>query len=202
MGHRKQLTSFAPSFLIISSEHPARDTAKQTALTDHPPSMSEPLLIIRPASLPVPLVERAGRDDTASKQRRNLITLSRPPSASSHSTAPRTATGTATGHRTWHDTDTERHPSKQGETPDIIVSPLPVANRREARTGQDGDEIDDIARTADPTSTGKQANRPPPHRLIDKTDGTRNGPPASPPQRDGQAGRERTRADGNARNRT
>lgn len=60
MGHRKQLTSFSPSFLIISSEHPARDNTKQIALTDHLTSIPEPLLIIRSASLPVPLVEERG----------------------------------------------------------------------------------------------------------------------------------------------
>lgn len=167
MGHRKQLTSFAP----VVPHHLIRTprTRQYRADLPHRPSTEH----IRPASPrsfrlpPRPPCRRAGRNNTASNSR-HLITLSRPPSASSHSTAPRTATGTATGRRTRH---RHRHPSKQGETPDIIVSPLPVANKREARTGRDRHDIARI--TAATERANKQPTAAAPHHRRDKRDGKR-----------------------------
>ena len=79
MGHRKQLTSFAP----VVPHHLIRTprTRQYQADLPHRPSAEH----IRPASHrsfrlpPRPPCRRAGRDDTASKQRQHLITLSRSP---------------------------------------------------------------------------------------------------------------------------
>lgn len=71
-----------------------------------------------------------------------------------------------------------RHPTRHH------ASPLPVANRREARTGRDERHYPPNSRN----EIGKQTNRQPPHRLLDETHGTRNGPTASPPQRDEERG--------------
>lgn len=137
IGHRKQLL---PSFLIISSEHPARDNTKQTALAAHPlpyltASPIYPLSFVPPSS-PPPLsksgARRHGKQATPTPDNTHP-----PPSALSHQTAHRTATGMGTGNRTATGTGTgcrtstpSPPPSKQDGTPDIPISPLPVANKR------------------------------------------------------------------------
>lgn len=162
MGHRKRLLpSPSPHHLIrpnqsAASSPPSPIISRASRAAHHSPSLP-----------PRPPCRRAGRNNTASNSR-HLITLSRPPSASSHSTAPRTATGTATGRRTRH---RHRHPSKQGETADIIVSPLPVANKREARTGRDRHDIARI--TAATERANKQPTAAAPHHRRDKRDGKR-----------------------------
>lgn len=65
--------------------------------------------------------------------------------------------------------------SKQDGTLDAPASPLPVANRREAKR----DEIDDIVSPASPTNTGKQATTPataPPYRRDERDRGTGRQP--------------------------
>lgn len=54
MGHRKRMTSSVPSFLIISSD------AQHEMTPSIPHRTPEPLIIVRSASLPVPLVEERG----------------------------------------------------------------------------------------------------------------------------------------------
>ena len=167
MGHRKQLLLSPSSHHLIRMTRTRRRQA--SSLRPRRPA-AEHLQAARPHSSrlpPRPPCRRAGRNNTASNSR-HLITLTRPPSASSHSTAPRTATGTATGRRTRH---RHRHPSKQGETPDIIVSPLPVANKREARTGRDRHDIARI--TAATERANKQPTAAAPHHRRDKRDGKR-----------------------------
>lgn len=142
IGHRKQLTSSALSFLIISSEHHARDNTKQTAITAKPPRSARYHSFRLPPRSPC---RRAGRDDTASKQHqhRHLITHSRrhrPHLIRSRRTDRQGQTiarqGTGTSRRTSTPSPT---PSKQDETLDS-TSRLPAPRSEQARseTGRNG----------------------------------------------------------------
>lgn len=179
MGYRKQLTSSSTSFLIISSEHHARDNTKQTALTAQlPPYLtafpSRSSSFFPPPS-PSPLSKSGARRH--GKQATKTPDDAKPlPSASSHPPAPRTDRqgqaiarhGDWNRHETPHiDTGTD---SKQARR-DARRHQLPAPHSEQARsgTGQDGRHRPHSS----PTSTGKQATTPaaaPPHRR-DKRDG-------------------------------
>lgn len=141
MGHRKQL------LLSPSSHHLIRMTRTRWNQATSSPSptishrISGPLILVRSASLPVSLVEERGE---TKRQASNADTSDNAKSSPSshptdltdrHGASNRTATGTGTRRLT---STPSPPPSKQGETPDTIASPLPAANRREPRTGRDG----------------------------------------------------------------
>lgn len=199
MGHRKQLTFSAPSFLIISSEHPARDTAKQTALTDHLPSMSEPLLIIRPASLPVPLVEERGEMIRQASNADTPDNAKSSPSPSSHPTAgDRQSHGNRDRHGTPH---IDAVPAAKQARRDTRHHRLPAPRSEQTRrsTGRDERHYPPHSRngTGKQTTARRRTDETTRHtgRETDRRNETRQTGRAG--ERTHKSKRNRTRKDGN-----
>ena len=141
MEHRKQPSSA----ISVVPHHLIRMTRTiRYQASNHPPSSPtsrrayhEPPALVRSDSLPISLVEERGE---TKRQASNADTPDNAKSLPSshptdltdrHGASNRTATGTGTRRLT---STPSPPPSKQGETPDTIASPLPAANRREART--------------------------------------------------------------------
>lgn len=148
-------------------------------ITAHPPSLPKPPAIIRSASLPVPLVEERGETIRQASNSRHLITPSHrhpPHLIRPHSHRQTHGADKSHDNRNRHgaphiDTVPASKQARRDTRPDTQPSRSPCRTSEKTRTGRD----ERHRQPRSPNEHGQASNRPPPHRLPDETNGTRNG---------------------------